>query len=259
MDNKIKIIGISLVKNEDIYIAQSLANIIDFCDKIIVYDNGSTDDTIKIVNKYVDKYPYKIKLEYISNILESQILLNRFVSKDFWIFRVDGDELYDVKGLSVLREKILTGEYQKYWKLRGYFFHVISYQNGRAVGYMAPPSKDPNKLINFSLVKSWKPDGEHEMCMGGKIKFIGNKYSYKNPPPKKYLYKKSKWNECLMRCCHMRMVKRSSKDSNFDKGINIRVNLQDIHGKKNKNYRKKYQIGKRWNIDVSDFFKISKI
>jgi len=76
MNKQRKIIGISLVKNEDIYIGQSLANVLDFCDEIIVYDNNSKDGTVEIVNKYVKKYPCKVKLKHILNLKESQTLLD---------------------------------------------------------------------------------------------------------------------------------------------------------------------------------------
>lgn len=45
MVEKIKIVGICLIKNEDYYIEQVLKNIMDFCDKIIVLDNMSEDNT----------------------------------------------------------------------------------------------------------------------------------------------------------------------------------------------------------------------
>ena len=44
-----KIIGIILVKNEDIFIKNSIQNIIKFCDKIIILDNYSTDKTHEII------------------------------------------------------------------------------------------------------------------------------------------------------------------------------------------------------------------
>ena len=40
-----QIVGISLVRNEDIFISQAITNVAEFCDKIIVLDNLSTDNT----------------------------------------------------------------------------------------------------------------------------------------------------------------------------------------------------------------------
>jgi len=250
----IKIVGICFVKNEDIYIEQVLKNIVDFCDEIRVIDNYSTDKTVSVVKEYTKKYS-KIKLEKIKNISKSHCLVEKYAGENKWVFGVDGDEIYDPKGLSIIRQKILNEEYQNCWMLRGYFYHLIKLDidSKKAVGYMAPPSKDPNKLYNFSLLKSWKSDGFQPLFHCQTHKFKNPKYYSQHYPKKKKIYKLYNWNNCPLRCVHMRMLQRSSIEK-IDKFINTRLNLSNVISNKKHNFRKKYRIDKKIKKDISVFF-----
>ena len=57
-----KIIGITLCKNEDIYIKKAIEHTIDFCDEFIVLDNYSTDNTWDILTKLSQQHS-KINLQ----------------------------------------------------------------------------------------------------------------------------------------------------------------------------------------------------
>ena len=46
MSSVSEIIGIALVRNEDIFVERALRNTIDFCDRLIVADHQSTDGTL---------------------------------------------------------------------------------------------------------------------------------------------------------------------------------------------------------------------
>ncbi len=96
-----KIYGLVLIKNEADIIASVLKSAIEWCDKIIVFDNGSTDDTWQIVQELSKVYPQIVP--YISDdvpfydSLRSK-LFNDFKhemnSDDWWCVRMDGDEFY---------------------------------------------------------------------------------------------------------------------------------------------------------------------
>ncbi|MCI5221393.1 MAG: glycosyltransferase, partial [Candidatus Electrothrix sp. AR4] len=60
------IIGIVLVKNEDVFIEQILRNIIAFCDEIIVADNLSSDQTASTVQRLQSRFD-KIRYRSIKN------------------------------------------------------------------------------------------------------------------------------------------------------------------------------------------------
>ena len=250
----IEIIGICLIKNEDIYIKRVLKNIVNFCDNIRVVDNCSTDDTVSIVEEFVKKYPH-VSLEHLKDISMSHSVVQRYIGTDTWVFCVDGDEIYDPLGLSRLKPIIKSGKYQKYWMLRGYFYHVIDLdiKNNQARGYLAPPAKDPNKFYNFSMLKSWKIDREVPLCHCMTHKFKNPKYNPHRKPKRKLLHKEFKWDDCPLRCVHTRMLQRSSQEE-YSTSINGRLNISNIlHGKIH-NFRKKYRIGKKRIKDVSQFF-----
>lgn len=249
----IEIIGICLIKNEDIYIERVLENISVFCDKIRVVDNGSKDGTIDIVKKCMKRFP-NISLEHIDSIGETHGIVENYAGEDKWIFGVDGDEIYDPEGLSILRPKILNGDYQKFWMIRGYFYHLIGLDKNIATGYLAPPSKDPNKLYNVSLMKSWKNDNEQPIFHCQTHEFKDPQYYSQHYPKNKKMHKKHKWKDCPLRCIHTRMLQRSSKEK-YDTVINTRLNLSNVMANKSHNLRKKYRMGRKKVKDVSAFFK----
>jgi len=252
----IEIVGICLVKNEDIYIERVLQNIHGFCDKIRVIDNGSTDDTVKIVKKCIDRFS-NISLEYIKSVNRTHSIVKKYVGKDKWIFGVDGDEIYDPIGLSILRSELLNGDYQNFWMLRGYFYHLVKLdmKTSKAVGYLAPPSKDPNKLYNFSLLKRWDTDNIQPIFHCQTHRFKDSQYYSQHYPKNKKLHKKYRWENCPLRCVHTRMLKRSSKEE-YNTFINTRLNLSNVISNKRHNFRKKYRLGGKVVKDVSDFWKV---
>ena len=97
-----QIFGVTLVKNEDIFIERVLKNISDFCDEILVLDNHSTDNTYEIVEGMTSTYD-NIHLMRWDNPANSGQALEHLIGEDCWVFGVDGDEIYDPVGLSKMR------------------------------------------------------------------------------------------------------------------------------------------------------------
>lgn len=257
MKNDIRIIGIFLIKNEDIYIQRVLKNIIDFCDEIIILDNMSTDNTYKILSSISEEYN-RIRLYRIENALDSHKFVEEYANTNTWVFRVDGDEIFDRKGLQKLKLEILSGKYQDKWMIRGHFLHCakIDLDKKIAKGYLAPPAKEAIKLYNFSVLDSWKSGGGAELFHCGNIVFRDghNKETL-------LMYKESSWEDSYLRCLHMRFVPRSTLEmskSFFGKFFNKifwrpRLNLFEISTRKPYIYRK-YKRGKMVTKDVSEFF-----
>jgi len=118
----IKIVGICLIKNEDLFVERVLKNIINFCDEIIVLDNMSTDNTFEIVKRLTREYN-KIKLFELEDPLKSHKFIEKYAITNTWVFGVDGDEIYDPAGLDRLRLEILLGKYQTKWQIMGNSLH----------------------------------------------------------------------------------------------------------------------------------------
>lgn len=94
--------AVVLAKNNQKTIEKTLNALVEF-DDVVVYDNGSTDDTIEIVKKFSNV-----------NLIEGEFkgfgwTKNQAASfaKNNWILVVDSDEVIDKELLKELKEKIL--------------------------------------------------------------------------------------------------------------------------------------------------------
>jgi len=209
ISNGVKIIGIILIKNEELYIERVLLNTVDFCDEIIVLDNLSTDNTYALVEKLAQKYPH-IKPQRIANAKTSHSIVSPYAGTPTWFFKIDGDEIYDPIGLKKMREKILAGEYQNYWRVEGNSLHCtdIDLEKAAAKGYLAPPAKPVALMYNFSIIRSWE-ENNMERLHGRNIVF---KDGF-NEDMRLLLFQKYAWDESPFRCLHLCFIKRSSLES----------------------------------------------
>lgn len=259
-----EIIGLCVIQNEDIHIRYVFDNILDFCDKIIILDNLSTDGTLSICQSYVTRYPDKFVLKTIEDTRDTLSFIQEYVGKDYWLFVVDGDEIYDPSGLKQLKETLVAGSYSSYSEIRGYFLHVfdLKLSKKRAVGYMGPPSKEVTKLINLSVMKRWKADGVRTLIHPSPT------YIDRYQARAKFLYRKKSWEDCILRCLHVRFLRRSFQEKDSSKKnlryFGIRLNPSEKHSRKTKqkmreykkmlNYREKFRVGEPVKVNVSSFF-----
>lgn len=92
-----KIIVHCLVKNEERFIWYSINSVLPFVDKIMVWDTGSTDNTLKIIETIKSK---KIDFKRLNSISATEFpkirqkMLDQ-TPKDYdWIMILDGDEIW---------------------------------------------------------------------------------------------------------------------------------------------------------------------
>lgn len=92
-----------LIKNEENFIFYAIKSVVDFVDKIIIFDTGSTDKTVAIVNSLVNQYPHKIIFEEKGDCNKSQHTLLRQEmiekTKTEWFMVLDGDEIWTKRGM----------------------------------------------------------------------------------------------------------------------------------------------------------------
>ena len=205
-----KIIGILLVKDEDIFIESVVLNILEFCDEVFIAENYSRDRTFTILSELAEKYN-KIRLTRVSHPKESHEFIEDFAGTNTWVFGVDGDEIYDPAGLSKMRKLLHDGSFSEYWCIYGNVLNCksIDITKGIAEGYLAPPSRSMTKLYNFSMVESWTdcPQRLH----WGTLRF-NNQVS--DNPPRHRLYETLEWEQSYFRCLHAAFMQRSSLDIN---------------------------------------------
>ncbi|MFX0091017.1 MAG: glycosyltransferase [Candidatus Hodarchaeota archaeon] len=208
-ENKLKIAGITLVKNEDLYIERVLTNVLDFCDEIKVIDNESTDNTYTIAKELAEKNEkiQLFKLEDKDLIRSHKLFVEEYANTNTWVFSVDGDEIYDPKGLKKLKPEILSGKYQKFFRIRAHVLHCVKLdlETNVAKGYMAPPSRPLSNLYNFSILESWEEERNQ--------KFIGTNKVFKNGfkvSDEFRFYNEFNWDNTIFRLLHTCFLRRSS-------------------------------------------------
>lgn len=103
------ITGHMIVKNEEKWIWYSIMSIIDFVDKLIIYDTGSQDKTIELVKRILSdaKFGKKIIFEERGQVSSEKFTLLRQeqlekTNTDYF-FVVDGDEIWYKKSLEEIK------------------------------------------------------------------------------------------------------------------------------------------------------------
>lgn len=88
----------TLVKNEERYLWFGVTSVIDYVDKILIWDTGSTDNTPKVIKQLKSKYPDKVSVSLLGNVDINQFtdvrndMLKK--SKGDWLLLLDGDEVW---------------------------------------------------------------------------------------------------------------------------------------------------------------------
>lgn len=260
-----QIIGIFLVKNEDIFFEQAVLNVLDFCDRILIADNFSTDRTWAQAEGLA-KFNKKIECFRIKRTHDSHEMIKGYAGTNTWIFGVDGDEIYDPQGLREFRKELLEGRFDDWWVLFGNVLNCthIDLESKKASGYLAPPCRSMTKLYNFGIIESWEGPCLERM-LGDPPVF---KKSY-DASLRLNLHEQIPWDQSFYRCLHTCFLRRSSLDP---PGGQDRPNPVELSGKnyldkmglgfirnlyrvEKKNWKKeKYLRGDLSTVDVSIFF-----
>lgn len=106
-----KIIVHCLIQNEENFIWYALNSVLPYVDKIMVWDTGSTDKTLKIVKSIKSpKISFKsfknISLQGFSNL--RQQMLDESSKKYDWLMILDGDEIWPNDSLSLTIKYLKT-------------------------------------------------------------------------------------------------------------------------------------------------------
>lgn len=88
----------TLVKNEARWIWYSITSVIDHVDKILLWDTGSTDGTLEIIEELRKKYPGKIDFREYGEVTPETFTKAREemlqVTTSDWFIVVDADEIW---------------------------------------------------------------------------------------------------------------------------------------------------------------------
>lgn len=219
-----RVVGIMLLRNEDLFVEQALRNILSFCDEVLITDHRSQDRTPQILARLQQEFPERITLHPIAHPRESHELIRPYAGTDTWIFGVDGDEIYDPAGLARFRAQLEHGDYADQWALFGNVLNVKSWDTSlrTAQGHLAPPCRSMTKLYNFRLITDWRGRGCIERLHGGTVYFKPGFHEMLRVN----LHEQQPWDAAAFRCLHLCFLRRSSRDA---AGAPPRKNIMDVN------------------------------
>jgi len=258
-----RVVGMVLVKNENLFIEKVVRHIAGFCDEVLLADHESDDGTTEILEKLAAEFPH-IHLHRIQYASESHDLLQSYVNTPTWIFGVDGDELYDPVQLAAFRQRLNAGEFDSWWMIFGNVLNCEEWQPEiqRAAGFLSPPCRSMTKLYNFNAISAWK-GGNPSRLHGDGIVF---KPGF-DETRKFELHQQHTWENSPFRCLHLCFVPRSSKTSSDEthrhhpevKGRNFWHELiqrfwRTLRPEASRDWRQeRYRRGPRVEVDVKGF------
>src|SRR5438128_1375357 len=90
--------GNTLVKNEGRYLWFGVKSVIDYLDRMLIWDTGSLDTTLEIIKLLQEEYPKKIVFKEVGEVdaqgltrIRQEML--RKTNSD-WLLLLDGDEVW---------------------------------------------------------------------------------------------------------------------------------------------------------------------
>jgi len=202
-----RIVGSVLVRNEDVFVERSIRNVAAFCDRIHAVDHLSTDRTWELLQHLAAELDH-LEITRSRHSALAHRLLEPYAGTPTWVLGVDGDELYDPKGLSRLRSDLLGGAHADVFRLKAHVLNCDELDEGAgtAAGWLAPPSRPITKLFNFGAVQSWQ--GIAEPLQGGDAVFRPG-YEWES---RRDLADGTSWETDPLRCLHLCFLPRSSLD-----------------------------------------------
>jgi glycosyltransferase involved in cell wall biosynthesis len=165
-----RIVAQCLIKNEERFIWYALNSVLPFVDQIMVWDTGSTDDTIKIIHQITSP---KINIQLKKSVSPEafshlrQQMLEEIPKGYDWLMILDGDEIWPQKSLWQIKHFInLHPDFEtvvvKTNNLTGDIYHRLPESTGKyrfknQIGHLSL------RFINLSIpgLKVDKPYG-HE-------------------------------------------------------------------------------------------------
>lgn len=136
-----KIWAHTLVKNEERYLWFAVKSVINYVDKVFLWDTGSTDKTVKIIKLLKKDYPGKIDFREVGdvNIDRFTKVRQKMLEKSScdWVMILDGDEVWWEKSIKNVREiiekrgKNLDTLVHRYYNVIGDIYHFQEEKAGR--------------------------------------------------------------------------------------------------------------------------------
>lgn len=204
-----RIVGVLLVRNEDVFVERAIRNVAGVCDRIHAVDHLSTDSTREILRSLAVELDH-LDVRRARHTRVSHQVLEPYMGTDTWALRVDGDELYDPHGLELVRRGLLEqGAFDGAFRVQANVLHCVSLDASgmSASGYLSPPGRPITALFNLGAVDSWS--GPVERLEGGRPDFRPG-YGWQSVSA---LQDRFSWDDSPLRYLHVCFLRRSSLES----------------------------------------------
>lgn len=269
----VRVVGIVLVHNEDVFVERAIRNAAAACDRIHAVDHVSTDRTWHVLRTLSEELDHLGVLRS-PNAADGHRELEPYAGSATWVLRIDGDHLFDPRGLQALKEDLRAGAHADVFRVRAHTFHCDELDEGsaQAWGYMAPPSRTGVQLYNLGAVTSWR--GGIEPLHGGEPVFRPG-YGWEQM---RDLTETADWESDPLRLLHVCFLRRSSADGegfaagrlnlnergNYHRGVagrlrrlvrapSIDPRVRQLHERGTTWKQDKYRRGPRISVDATPF------
>lgn len=172
-----------VVKNDDRFVWYAISSVIPYVDKFIIYDTGSSDNTVPIIQSFNNKKIIFAQKGEV-NVKKMVDLRNEQIKKSEtdWIWLVDGDEIYPdkvAKSISkiISKQQNYLGVIVHRYDLLGDIYHcqnekVGVYNQFGKIGHYVLRLINKNKIEGLQ-VKGEYPNEYYANKNGQSIKMLG--------------------------------------------------------------------------------------
>jgi Glycosyl transferase family 2 len=201
------LVGVVLVRNEDVFVERAIRNVAGACDRIYAFDHLSTDGTPDILRRLAEELEH-LSVERTHDAADSHRAIERYAGTPTWVLGVDGDELFDPAALARLRADLEAGAHADVFRLKAHVLNCdrLDETSASAEGFLAPPSRPVTKIFNMAAVDSWTDCLErlHDGSVAFRPGFEWDSL--------RYLSEDADWDADPLRMLHTCFLRRSSAD-----------------------------------------------
>lgn len=209
-----KIFANTIVNNEENFIWFAIMSVVDYVDKVIVYDTGSTDKTVEIIRRLKEIKGDKVEFREVGSVDKFEFSKKRQQMLDEsncdWILILDGDEVWWEKSIKKLvttikkKGNILDAIVVPFYNLVGDIYHYQDESAGRykllgKTGHLTIKALS-RKIPGLHIEKSYGLEGFFDS--GGR--------SVQQRDSERILFLDAPF-------LHLTHIKRSSKDRKYNK------------------------------------------
>ncbi len=118
----------TLVKNEERYLWFAVESVVDYVDRILLWDTGSTDKTKNIIRLLQKKHPEKIDTSFLGEVNPEEFTLVRQKmlkqTQSDWFVIVDGDEVWWDDGIKEVTN-FVRQRGNDYESIVNHYFNIV--------------------------------------------------------------------------------------------------------------------------------------